>query len=56
MAAACYEARKFGIKSAMPIFKEFIQKAVKKKDTRPFKVSENITMVMNYYFDLETIN
>jgi len=35
-----------GSRTAMPIFKEFIQKAVKKKDTRPFKVSENITMVM----------
>ena len=35
-----------GSSTAMPIFKEFIQKAVKKKDTRPFKVSENITMVM----------
>ena len=35
-----------GSKTAMPIFKEFIQNAVKKKDTRPFKVSQNITMVM----------
>ncbi len=35
-----------GSRTAMPIFKEFIQKAVKKKDARPFKVSENITMVM----------
>ena len=30
----------------MPSFKKFIQKSVKKKDTRPFKVSQNITMVM----------
>ncbi len=35
-----------GSRTAMPIFKEFVQKAVKKKDARPFKVSENITMVM----------
>ena len=35
-----------GSRTAMPIFKEFIQKAIKKKDARPFKVSENITMVM----------
>ena len=35
-----------GSRTAMPIFKKFLQKAVKKKDTRPFKVSENITMVM----------
>ncbi len=35
-----------GSKTAMPIFKEFLKKAVKKKDTRPFKVSKNITMVM----------
>ncbi len=35
-----------GSRTAMPIFKEFIKNAIKKKDTRPFKVSPNITMVM----------
>ena len=35
-----------GSKTAMPIFKEFLLNALTKKDTRPFKVSENITMVM----------
>ncbi len=35
-----------GSKTAMPIFKEFVKKAIKKKDARPFKVSENITMMV----------
>ncbi len=35
-----------GAKTAMPVFKDFIKKAVKKKDTRPFKVADNITMMV----------
>ena len=30
----------------MPIFKEFVNIAVKKKDARPFKVADNITMMV----------
>ena len=30
----------------MPIFKEFIKKGVKKKDARPFKVADNINMMV----------
>ena len=35
-----------GAKTAMPIFKNFIKKAIKKKDARPFKVADNITMMV----------
>ena len=35
-----------GSKTAMPIFKSFIKKAVKKKDARPFKVAKNIKMMV----------
>ena len=35
-----------GSKTALPIFKDFIKKAVKKKDARPFKVADNITMMV----------
>ncbi len=35
-----------GARTAMPIFKEFIKKSVEKKDARPFKVSQNITMMV----------
>ena len=35
-----------GAKTAMPIFKSFITKAIKKENTRPFKVPENITMMV----------
>ena len=35
-----------GSKTALPIFKNFIEKAVKKSDARPFKVSEEITMMV----------
>ncbi len=35
-----------GAKTAMPIFKEFIKKGVKKKDARPFKVADNIIMMV----------
>ena len=30
----------------MPIFKNFIKNAVKKKDARPFKVAKNIKMMV----------
>ena len=35
-----------GAKTAMPIFKSFIKKAIKKVDARPFKVADNITMMV----------
>ena len=35
-----------GSKTALPIFEEFIKKAVKKSDARPFKVSEGIVMMV----------
>jgi len=35
-----------GAKTALPIFKEFIKNAIKKKDARPFKVADNITMMV----------
>jgi penicillin-binding protein 1A len=35
-----------GAKTAMPIFKEFVKKAIKKEDARPFKVAKNITMMV----------
>ena len=35
-----------GAKTAMPIFKNFIKKAIKKKDARPFKVADNIEMMV----------
>ena len=35
-----------GAKTAMPIFKDFIKKAIKKKDARPFKVPKNIIMMV----------
>jgi len=35
-----------GATTAMPIFKEFIKKAIKKKDARPFKVADNIVMMV----------
>ena len=38
-----------GSKAALPIFGEFVKKAVKKSDARPFKVPEKITlMVVDY--------
>ena len=30
----------------MPIFKSFIKEAVKKENTRPFKIPENITLMV----------
>jgi len=35
-----------GAKTALPIFKDFIKTAIKKKDARPFKVADNITMMV----------
>ena len=35
-----------GAKTAMPIFKSFINKAVKKENTRPFKIPEKITLMV----------
>ena len=35
-----------GSKVALPIFEEFVKKAVKKSDARPFKVADGITMMV----------
>ena len=35
-----------GAKTAMPIFKKFVKDAIKKKDARPFKVANNISMMV----------
>ena len=35
-----------GAKTALPIFKSFIKKAVKKEEARPFKVADNILMMV----------
>ena len=35
-----------GSKAALPIFKEFVKKSVKKSDARPFKIPENITLMV----------
>jgi len=35
-----------GAKAALPIFKTFIEKVVKKKDARPFKIPKNINLVL----------
>ena len=35
-----------GSKTALPIFENFIKKAVKKSEARPFKVSDGITMMV----------
>ncbi len=35
-----------GAKTALPIFKDFIKNAIKKKDARPFKVADNIKMMV----------
>ncbi len=35
-----------GSKAALPIFKNFIKQAVRKSDVRPFKVADNITMMV----------
>jgi penicillin-binding protein 1A len=35
-----------GSKTALPIFKSFVKNAVKKEDARPFKVADNIVMMV----------
>ena len=35
-----------GSKTAMPIFKNFIKKAIRKGDARPFKVAKNIKFLV----------
>jgi penicillin-binding protein 1A len=35
-----------GAKTALPIFKSFIKNAIKKEDARPFKVADNILMMV----------
>ncbi len=35
-----------GARTAMPIFKDFVKTAIKKEDARPFKVAENITLMV----------
>ena len=35
-----------GAKTALPIFKSFMKKAIKKEDARPFKVADNILMMV----------
>ena len=35
-----------GSKAALPIFERFVKKAVKKSDSRPFKVPENMTLMV----------
>ncbi len=38
--------RETGARTAMPIFKDFIKNSVKKKDARPFKVANNVVMMV----------
>ena len=35
-----------GSKAALPIFREFIEKSVKKSEARPFKVPEKMTLMV----------
>ena len=35
-----------GAKTAMPVFKDFVKQAIKKKDARPFKIAPNISMMV----------
>jgi penicillin-binding protein 1A len=35
-----------GAKTALPIFKNFVKKAIKKEEARPFKVADNILMMV----------
>ncbi len=35
-----------GSKAALPIFEEFVKKAINKSDSRPFKVPQNITLMV----------
>ncbi len=45
-----------GAKTAMPIFKNYVKKAIQKKDARPFKVADNITMMVVDRFTGERAN
>ena len=38
-----------GSKAALPIFENFVKKAIKKSDARPFKVADEITMMVVDY-------
>ena len=40
-----------GAKAALPVFKKFVERVIKKKDALPFKVPTNINLVM---VDVET--
>ena len=40
-----------GAKAALPVFKKFVEKVIKKKDALPFKVPKNINLVI---VDVET--
>ncbi len=35
-----------GAKTAMPIFRNFVEKVIKKKDARPFKIADDITLMV----------
>ena len=35
-----------GSKAALPVFEEFVKKAIKKSDARPFKIPEDITLMV----------
>ena len=35
-----------GAKTALPVFKDFVKQAIKKKDARPFKIAPNISMMV----------
>jgi len=35
-----------GAKAALPVFKQFVEKVVKKKDAKPFRIPKNINLVM----------
>ena len=35
-----------GSKAALPIFKEFVEKAIKKSDARPFKVADDMILMV----------
>ena len=40
-----------GAKAALPIFKKFVENAIKKRDALPFRIPKNINLVM---VDVET--
>ena len=35
-----------GAKTALPVFKSFVKNAIKKEEARPFKVADNILMMV----------